>query len=245
MYIVQQNMKNDIPLVQGVWFKLSSRRHCPWRPERIDAPGSCDRHHPRACICCINQTLPYPDLTPAPIMKHISLASRLLRASPARTATRQFSTTRASQAKNRIFPAPVRSEDELQTLLLMSASTRTPLLTLWKTNWCSSCKIVAPLIRELVEKDGIGEDEGGVSFVEVEMDSPDLGGVGGIPLRYMINSIPTLLAFDRQEPQQETKVSRLDDLKNRAFLKKWIETEAARQGKGGAGGSLFGGFFGR
>jgi hypothetical protein len=37
----------------------------------------------------------------------------------------------------------------------------------------------------------------------------------------------------------------LDDLKNRAFLKKWIETEAARQGKGGAGGSLFGGFFGR
>ena len=189
--------------------------------------------------------MPYPDLIPAPIMKPISLASRLLRASPARTATKQFSTTRASQAKNRIFPAPVRSEDELQTLLLMSASTRTPLLTLWKTNWCSSCKIVAPLIRELVEKDGIGEDEGGVSFVEVEMDSPDLGGVGGIPLRYMINSIPTLLAFDRQEPQQETKVSRLDDLKNRAFLKKWIETEAARQGKGGAGGSLFGGFFGR
>jgi thiol-disulfide isomerase/thioredoxin len=178
-------------------------------------------------------------------MKPVSLSIRLLRASPAKHAIRQFSTTPASQAKNRIFPAPVRSEDELQTLLLMSASTRTPLLTLWKTNWCSSCKIVSPLIRELVEKDGIGEEEGGVSFVEVEMDSPDLGGVGGIPLRYMINSIPTLLAFDRQEPQQETKVSRLDDLKNRAFLKKWIETEAARQGRGGAGGSLFGGFFGR
>lgn len=211
------------------------------------APTSiADRHHPSACIyCTYNPNLAIPYLTPAHIMKHISLASRLLRASPARIATRQFSTTRASQAKNRIFPAPVRSEDELQTLLLMSASTRTPLLTLWMTNWCSSCKIVAPLIRELVEKDGIGEEEGGVSFVEVEMDSPDLGGVGGIPLRYMINSIPTLLAFDRQEPQQETKVSRLDDLKNRAFLKKWIETEAARQGKGGAGGSLFGGFFGR
>ena len=187
----------------------------------------------------------HPTIIRTPIMKSISLASRMLRASPAGNATRQFSTTRALQAKNRIFPAPVRSEDELQTLLLMSASTRTPLLTLWKTNWCSSCKIVAPLIRELLEKDGIGEEEGGVSFVEVEMDSPDLGGVGGIPLRYMINSIPTLLAFDRQEPQQETKVSRLDDLKNRAFLKKWIETEAARQGKGGAGGSLFGGFFGR
>lgn len=207
------------------------------------------RSHPHLVsevhIVLPSQILPYPAITRSPIMKSISLALRMLRASPTRNATRQFSTTRASQAKNRIFPAPVRSEDELQTLLLMSASTRTPLLTLWKTNWCSSCKIVAPLIRESVEKDGIGEEEGGVSFVEVEMDSPDLGGVGGIPLRYMINSIPTLLAFDRQEPQQETKVSRLDDLKNRAFLKKWIETEAARQGKGGAGGSLFGGFFGR
>jgi thiol-disulfide isomerase/thioredoxin len=178
-------------------------------------------------------------------MKPYSIPLRALRAPSTRYTARQFSTTHATQAKNRIFPAPVRSEDELQTLLLMSASTRTPLLTLWKTNWCSSCQIISPLIRELVEKDGIGEEEGGVSFVEVEMDSPDLGGVGGIPLRYMINSIPTLLAFDRQEPQQETKVSRLDDLKNRAFLKKWIETEAARQGKGGAGGSLFGGFFGR
>lgn len=178
-------------------------------------------------------------------MKSFSLFSRTLRATPTKCSIRQFSSTHASQAKNRIFPAPVRSEDELQTLLLMSASTRTPLVTFWKTNWCASCKTVSPMIRELIEKDGVGEEEGGVSYVEVEMDSPDLGGVGGIPMRYMINSIPTLLAFDRQEPQMETKVSRLDDLKNRAFLKKWIETEAARQGKGGAGGSLFGGFFGR
>lgn len=171
----------------------------------------------------------------------------MLRSIPAQRATRAFSTTTASQAKNRIFTAAVRSEDELQTLLLMSASSRTPLLTFWKTNWCSSCKVVSPLLRELVEKDGIGEEEGGVSYVEVEMDSPDLGGVGGMPMRYMINSIPTLLSFDRQEPQLETKVSRLDDLKNRAFLKKWIETEAARQGSGGAGGGkgLLGGFFGR
>jgi thiol-disulfide isomerase/thioredoxin len=179
-------------------------------------------------------------------MKPVSLFSRTLRATPTKCSIRQFSSTHASQAKNRIFPAPVRSEDELQTLLLMSASTRTPLVTFWKTNWCASCATVSPMIRELIEKDGVGEEEGGISYVEVEMDSPDLGGVGGIPLRYQINSIPTLLAFDRQEPQMETKVSRLDDLKSRAFLKKWIETEAARQGKGGAGGgSLFGGFFGR
>lgn len=156
---------------------------------------------------------------------------------------RHFSTTHPL-AKNRIYPTSIRREEELQTLVLMSASSRIPLITMWMTNWCASCKVVSPLIRELLDKDGIGEDAGGVSFVEVEMDSPDLGGVGGLALRYGINSMPTLLAFDRQEPQIETKVARLDDLKSKAFLTKWIETEAARHGSGGGGGT-FAGLFGR
>lgn len=90
----------------------------------------------------------------------------------------------------------------------------------------------------------MGEDKGSVSFAEVEMDSPDLGGVSGIAQRYMVTSVPTLLAFDRQEPQIETKVARLEDLKSREFLRGWIEREAARHGSGGAGGRFFG-LFGR
>ncbi|KAK5122719.1 hypothetical protein LTR85_003634 [Meristemomyces frigidus] len=159
------------------------------------------------------------------------------------TAKRTFSTTRAL-TKNRIYPTTIRREEELQTLTLMSASSRVPLITMWMTNWCQSCKVVSPLMKELIEEEGVGEAEGGVAYVEVEMDSPDLGGVGGLALRYGINSMPTLLAFDRQEPQLETKVSRLDDLKSKAFLTKWIRTEAARHGSGGAGGSFMG-LFGR
>lgn len=50
-----------------------------------------------------------------------------------------------------------------------------------------------------------------------------------------------MLAFDRQEAQLETKVTKVDDLKNKEFLTKWIEKEASRHGQGGAGGSgLFG-----
>ncbi|QIX01666.1 hypothetical protein AMS68_007183 [Peltaster fructicola] len=108
------------------------------------------------------------------------------------------------------------------------------------TNWCQSCKVVSPLIKQLIQEERIGEDVGGISYVEVEMDSPDLGGVGGLAMRYGINSIPTLLAFDRQEPQLLTKTSRLDDLKSKAFLIDWIKTEAARQGQGGAGGRFLG-----
>lgn len=162
---------------------------------------------------------------------------------------RPFSTTRpAPGPKNRIYPARVRNEDELATLLLASASTRVPLLTFWMTTWSRECDEVSPIIRELIEADGVGEKEGSVSFVEVEMDSPDLGGVSGVATRYLINNVPTLLAFDRQEPQLETKVTRLSDLKSKAYLTKWIETEAARRGEGGAGGKfggLFGGLFGR
>lgn len=161
-----------------------------------------------------------------------------------RAAARYFSSTPTTQAKNRIYPNRIRREDELSTLTLMSASSRVPLITLWMATWCQQCKIVSPLIHELIEKDGIGEDKGGVSFVEVEMDSPDLGGLAGIGMRYGINSIPTMLAFDRQEPQLETKVWKLEELKDREFLTKWIEKEAARQGEGGAGGRFFG-LFGR
>ena len=57
---------------------------------------------------------------------------------------------------------------------------------------------------------------------------------------HQINAIPTLLSFDKSEPQVETKVTNLNDLKSREFLKNWIETEAKRQGHGGAGGSFFG-----
>lgn len=163
-----------------------------------------------------------------------------LRTKVAHKGGRAFSATPTAHAKNRLYPSRVRQEDELNTLTLMSASTRVPLLTFWMATWCQSCKVVSPMIQELIEKEGVGEEQGGVSFVEVEMDSPDLGGLAGIGMRYGINSIPTLLAFDRQEPQLETKIARLDDMKNRQFLTKWIEKEAARQGQGGAGGSLFG-----
>jgi hypothetical protein len=42
----------------------------------------------------------------------------------------------------------------------------------------------------------------------------------------------------------ETRVTRVADLKDRAFLTRWIEDEAQRGGKGGAGGRWFKGLFG-
>ena len=109
----------------------------------------------------------------------------------------------------------------------------------------------------MIEQDRVGEREGGVAYAEVETDAPDCADVA---LRYtvrschpitevfkdskvssQITSIPTLLAFSRQEAQTETRVTAAADLKNQVFLRQWIAREARRGGAGGAGGSLSGG----
>ena len=59
--------------------------------------------------------------------------------------------------------------------------------------------------------------------------------------------MPTLLSFSRQEAQLGTKVTSVDEMKDREFLRLWIQDEAQRGGAGGAGGGnggLFGGLFG-
>lgn len=107
------------------------------------------------------------------------------------------------------------------------------------------------MIKSLVES-GVGEAEGGVAYCEVEYDAPDVMSAG-LGLTYMINSVPTLLSFDAQEAQTQTKVSDARQLADKKFLEEWIRTEARRHGNRGGGGtsslsgtvsSLFGGLFG-
>ena len=89
----------------------------------------------------------------------------------------------------------------------------------------------------------MGEAEGGVAFCEVVYDAPDVPNLG---MTYMITSIPTLLSFDAQEAQLKTKVVDGRQLADRRFLEEWISNEAKRHGqRGGGGGSIFDGLFGR
>lgn len=146
----------------------------------------------------------------------------------------------------------VRNEDQFRTYLAASSSSRRPLLTLWVTNFCPTCKHVSPMLKSLVDS-GVGEAEGGVCYCEVEFDAPDVM-TSGLGLTYMISSVPTLMSFDAGEAQVETKVADGNRLKDRRFLEEWIRTEARRHGgRGGGGGgggggvgggSVFGGLFG-
>ncbi|TAQ85223.1 hypothetical protein B7494_g6460 [Chlorociboria aeruginascens] len=139
----------------------------------------------------------------------------------------------------------VRRPDDFYSYLQLSTSSRTPLLTFWTASYCNTCRAVSPILDELLTS-GIGEQEGGISFCEIEYDSPDIM-ESGLGMTYMITSMPTLLSFDRGEAQTETKVTDPKYMKDREWLKEWICTEARRKGNGGGGGGgtgLLGGLFG-
>ncbi|KAK3202768.1 hypothetical protein GRF29_154g636644 [Pseudopithomyces chartarum] len=148
----------------------------------------------------------------------------------------------ARSHSNRIFDN-VRTPNDLHTLTMLSAADNRPLITLWSASWCTTCQAVKPLVKGMIEEEHVGEEEGGLGFAEVELDSTLIGDLG---LKYMITSMPTLLAFSRQEAQFETRMTKPDLMRNKEQLREWLLTEARRGGRaGGGGGGLFGGIFGR
>ena len=72
----------------------------------------------------------------------------------------------------------MRSEAELDTLLSLSSSSGRPLITLWTASFCSTCAKVAPLVKGLVEDEGVGQKEGGLGYAQIEVDAPTSGSLG-------------------------------------------------------------------
>ena len=57
-----------------------------------------------------------------------------------------------------------------------------------------------------------------------------------MPERYLITSVPTLMAFSRRgEAQLGTRVEDVRELGDGTFLRLWIEEQAGREGGGGGG----------
>ncbi|PTB45309.1 uncharacterized protein TrAFT101_000767 [Trichoderma asperellum] len=158
------------------------------------------------------------------------------------TQRRLFSASAACLAKNQVFDS-IRTPASFDSQLSLSTSLGIPLLTLWSTAWCPSCRTIEPLLRSLVSS-GVGEQEGGVLFAPVQFDTPEMMSTP-IPLasRYSITSTPTLLSFDGGEARASTKVMDARKLADRQFLIDWIRNEAKRHESGGGGSASFGGLF--
>lgn len=66
---------------------------------------------------------------------------------------------------------------------MLSAADNRPLITLWSASWCTTCQAVKPLVKGMIEEEHVGEEEGGLGFAEVELDSTLIGDLG---LKYMV-----------------------------------------------------------
>ena len=67
---------------------------------------------------------------------------------------------------------------------------QTPVLVDFWADWCTPCKMIAPIIEDLAE-----EYDGKVKFAKLDVDSNP-----SIAMTYGVRSIPTLLIFDGGSP---------------------------------------------
>ncbi|CAG5163609.1 uncharacterized protein ALTATR162_LOCUS6506 [Alternaria atra] len=132
---------------------------------------------------------------------------------------------------NRVFD-PIRQPNDLHTLTLLNAADNRSLITFWTASWCQTCQAIKPLIKQLIEEEKIGEREGGLGFVEVLMDSTL---IEDLPIKYRISSMPTLLAFSRQEAQFDTRLTRPEEMRNKDFLREWLSYVFCKKIRSNAG----------
>ncbi|KAK4466734.1 hypothetical protein QBC42DRAFT_63420 [Cladorrhinum samala] len=127
--------------------------------------------------------------------------------------------------KNQVFGS-ARSSQEFYGP--MSAA-HLPFITVWTSSLSPNSQKVSRVVRELVN-DKVGEEEGGVAFIEVEYDAPDVQ-AEDLGLTYGINAVPTMLTFDWrwQMPLNDARVTNEKDLMDVEFLREYIRQQA-RQG---------------
>lgn len=116
----------------------------------------------------------------------LSKTARTFRLSLPTRQTRPFSLFPSASNRshtNRLFDS-VRQPQDLHTLTLLNAADNRSLITFWSASWCQTCQAVKPLIKELIEEERVGEHEGGLGFVEVEMDSTL---IGDLPITYRVS----------------------------------------------------------
>jgi len=143
--------------------------------------------------------------------------------------TRPFSLFNPSPATptNRIFDS-IRTPQDLDTLLLLTAASNQPLITLWTTSFCPTSASLKPLLHSLLCDERIGERKStGLGFAEVQMDSSQLG---DLVVRYGVSHVPTLLAFERQRVREGSRVVREEELGSGDFLRGWLDRQARRGG---------------
>jgi hypothetical protein len=163
---------------------------------------------------------------------------------------KSFSTSRPNRA-HRIL-VPIRIPPTFHDYLRLSSANNTLLLCLFTTSACTPCRIISPLLQDLITtRTPKSEDKfSALSFAEVELDSPDQsnGNMMDLGVEYGITSLPTLVGFGSRRAERLTE--RIVDTKllsDKGMMAEWIDKQMKKGdpfGTGSGGGSILARLFG-
>jgi len=105
-----------------------------------------------------------------------------------------------------IFVADLHNFDEL---VITASHTKPVLIDLW-ADWCSPCRVIAPILEKVIK-----EFEGQITIAKVEVDDGDNMKIAG---HYQVRGFPTLILFQHGEEK-----ARFSGAKPLTFIRHFIE----------------------
>lgn len=171
-----------------------------------------------------------------------------LHTSTPRAARSSFSTTPAPQSPPNRILHPFRTPPQFHDSLRLHSANNTLLLTLFTTSSCAPCRVITPLLTDLVESRTPSPNDkfSSLALAELELDSPDTsnGRMMDLGIEFGVTSLPTLIGFGGRRAQRVTdRVVDTKLLTDRARMEQWVDEVMSKgdpfavdAGSGGSGG---------
>jgi thiol-disulfide isomerase/thioredoxin len=180
------------------------------------------------------------------------IRTRTLLSATSSSSAPQFSTTNRIP-ENRILD-PVRIPPNFHNYLQHASASNILLLLLFSTSACASCRVITPLLEDLVKSRGQQPSDKfqGLNFAEVELDSPDNsnGNMMDLGVEFGVTSMPTLMGFGGRRAERITdRVVDTNMMGDRRRMEAWVDEvmrkgDPSGTGSGGGGGGLLSKLFG-
>ncbi|HEY9202042.1 MAG TPA: thioredoxin [Gammaproteobacteria bacterium] len=102
--------------------------------------------------------------------------------------------------------------DDFEEKVIQASQHKPILVDLW-AEWCSPCRVIAPILVQLAE-----EMDGEIGIAKIEVDEGDNMKIAG---RYQVKGFPTLILFQHGE-----ELARFSGAKPLSFIRDFIEQHA-------------------
>jgi thiol-disulfide isomerase/thioredoxin len=177
--------------------------------------------------------------------------TRILLSATSNSSAPHFSTTNR-RPENRVLD-PIRIPPNFHNYLQQASASNILLLLLFSTSACASCRVITPLLEDLVHSRNQQPDDKfrSLNFAEVELDSPDNsnGNMMDLGVEFGVTSMPTLMGFGGRRAERVTdRVVDTNMMGDRRRMEAWVDEVMKKgdpsPGSGDGGGGLLSKLFG-